>query len=225
MLIPAGLISETHSEDLRFFVQTEFAQRPQPRVTTTISINGAVVEKIENLWDKLPQTEEDKEEIEKFLKRQHQQVLKKIKDKKESFAGYESEKGKTILPEDKVILQIRDELSKTEGVLGWVFLLDDEPMISRAVSEREQKQMEDLVRSIKDLSILLTKVTELGKFGGGILETPKNRVVFLTLKRQILAIKLDPKVDFKRLVTRIMAIDQTAAPPTHYTSKITCGKF
>jgi hypothetical protein len=219
MLIPAGLISEAQVRNSRFFVQTEFAQRPQPRVTTTISINGAVVEKIENVWDRLPQTEEDKEEIEKFLKRQHRQVLEKIKDKKEKLAGLVPEKGKTILPEDDVILKIREEFSKTEGVLGWVFIFNDEPMISHAISEKEQRQAEDLVRSIKDLSILLTPVAELRKFGGGILETRKNRAVFIPLKRHFLAVQLDLKVDFKKLVVRIKAIEKAITQPAYHSQK------
>jgi len=219
MLIPAGLISEAQAGDSKFFIQTEFAQRPQPRVTTTISINGAVVEKIENAWDGLPHTEEDKEEIEKFLRKQHKQVLKKIKDEKEKLAGFVPEKGKTILPEDDVILKIREEFSKTEGVLGWVFILDDESMKTHLISEREQRQIEDLVRSIRDLSNLLAPIMEMGKLGCGILDTRKNRAVFLPLERYFLAIQLDLKVDFKKLVARIKAIDKAITQPTYHSQK------
>ena len=86
-MIPAGLSSEASLGDTRLVVQTEFAIRPQPRVTTTIFLEGQVVKKVEKIWEGSAQTEEEKGEIEKFLKRQHQQVLEKIKDKKENMAS------------------------------------------------------------------------------------------------------------------------------------------
>ena len=81
MLIPAGLSSEASLEDTRLVVQTEFALRPRPRVTTTIFFEGQVVKKVEKIWKGSPQTEEEKGEIEKFLKSQHYLVMKKIKEK------------------------------------------------------------------------------------------------------------------------------------------------
>jgi thymidylate kinase len=92
MMIPAGLSSEACHGDTKLVVQTEFALRPQPRVTTTVFIKGQVVEKMEKMWEKSPQTQEENEEIEKFLKRQHRQVLKIIKDKKEKLVPFEPEK-------------------------------------------------------------------------------------------------------------------------------------
>ena len=61
--MPGGLSSEAKLKDAKFCVQTEFAQRPRPRVTTTISRNGVVMKKVENAWEWLPQTEEEKDSI------------------------------------------------------------------------------------------------------------------------------------------------------------------
>jgi hypothetical protein len=81
MMIPAGLSSEACLGDTKLVVQTEFALRPQPRVTTTIFLKGQVVEKMEKIWEGSPQTQEENEEIEKFLKKQHLLVMEKIKEK------------------------------------------------------------------------------------------------------------------------------------------------
>lgn len=206
MIIPAGLSSEANFGAEKFFVQTEFAQRPQPRVTTTISINGAVVEKVENIWERLPQTEEEREEIERYLKKQHQQVLQKIKDKKEKLVSFDPEKGETIFSEDEMILKVREVLSKTEGVSGWVFIPDYEQMISFQISEPEDREAEDLVRRIRDITSFLPLVDTLGKLVGGILNLPERSMIFLPLMKHILAVQLDPRVDSKDLVKRIKSI-------------------
>jgi hypothetical protein len=203
MIIPAGLSSEASFKEAKYYVQTEFAQRPKPRVTTTISLNGEVVEKVENVWEGLPQTEEDKQEIEKFLKRQHQQVLEKIKNRREKLASSEWEKEEVAPTEEDVVLKVKDEISKNDGVFGWVFISQDGQMLTHQISEPEDK---DLVRRIKDFSFFLPSVTRLGDFVGGILEAPGSCSLFLPLQAKFLAVQLDPKVDFKKLVKRIKSV-------------------
>ena len=206
MIIPGGLSSEASFKDTKFCVQTEFAQRPKPRVTTTISLNGEVVEKVENIWEKLPQTEEDKQEIEKFLKKQHQQVLKKIKNRSEKLASPDWEKEEVTSSEENVILKVNQELSGTDGVFGWILLSKDDEIIAPGISQSEIKDTVDFARRVKDLSIFLPSVTRLGNFVGGILEAPGSCILFSPLQAQFLAVKLDPKVDLKNLVKRIKSV-------------------
>jgi hypothetical protein len=203
MIIPGGLSSEASFKDTKFWVQTEFAQRPKPRVTTTISINGEVVEKVENVWERLPQTEEDKQEIEKFLKRQHQQVLKKIKNRSEKLTSPERKMEEVVSYKEAVVPKVEEELSMIDGVLGWVLILQDGQMLTHQISEPVDK---DLVQRIKDFFSFLPSVTRLGKFVGGILETPGSCMVFLPLQTHFLAIELNPKVDLKNLVQRIKSV-------------------
>jgi hypothetical protein len=201
--MPGGLSSEARFKDAKFCVQTEFAQRPKPRVTTTISLNGEVVEKVENIWERPPQTEEDKQEIERFLKRQHQQVLEKIKNRTEKPASSGSKKEENASSEENLVLKVNQLLSKTEGVFGWVFILQDGQTLTRQISEPEWK---DLVWRVKALSFFLPSVTRLENFVGGTLETPESCMIFLPLQIHFLAVKLDPKVDFKNLVKRIKSV-------------------
>lgn len=203
MMIPNGLSSEARFKDEKFCVQTEFAQRPRPRVTTTISLNGEVVEKVENIWERLPQTEEDKQEVEKFLKRQHQQVLEKIKSRTEKPISQGREKEGVAPSEKDLVLKVDQLLSKTEGVFGWVFILQDGQTLTRQISEPEWK---DLARQIKNFSLFLPSVTRLKNFVGAILETPESCMVLLPLQMYFLAVKLDPKVDFKNLVKMMKSV-------------------
>lgn len=206
MILPAGLLSETRFGDTKFFVQTEFASRPQPRVTTTISIDGAVVEKVENIWEKLPQTEEEKEAIETYLREQHQRVLKTIEEKKGNLISFEPGKVEENPYEDAAIINLKEELSKIKGVLGWVFLLTGSRMTMYLQSEPEDRRGEDLTWQMKELSLFLPKVTDLGNFKGGILTSSQSRLLFLPFKRHMVGIKLDSKVDCEKLVKRIKSL-------------------
>jgi ABC-type phosphate/phosphonate transport system substrate-binding protein len=91
MINPAGISSEANFREMKFCVQTEFAPRPKPRITTSVSLNGEMVQKVEKFWEKLPQSEEDKDEIERFLRKQHQEVIKNIKEKEEKFVSSKDE--------------------------------------------------------------------------------------------------------------------------------------
>jgi hypothetical protein len=206
MILPAGLLSETRFGDTKFFVQTEFATRPQPRVTTTISLDGAVVEKVENIWEKLPQTEEEKEAIETCLREQHQRVLKTIKEKKGNLISFEPGQVEENPYEDETIIKLRQELSKTKGVKGWVFLLSGSRMTMYLLSEPEDRKGEDLMWQINELSLFLPKVIEMGNFRGGILTSSQKRLLFVPFHRHMVGLKLDPSVDCEKLVKRIKSL-------------------
>jgi hypothetical protein len=206
MILPAGLLSETRFGDTKFFVQTEFASRPQPRVTTTISVDGAVVEKVENIWEKLPQTDEEKEAIETYLREQHQRVLKTIKEKKGNLISFEPGQVEESPYEDENIVKLREELAKTKGVRGWVFLLSGSRLTMYLLSEPEDRKGEDFMWQMNELSLFLPKATGLGNFKGGILTSSQNRLLFLPFHRHMVGLKLDPGVDCEKLVKKIKSL-------------------
>ena len=85
MINPAGISGEASWGEERFCVQTEFASRPKPRITTSISLHGEVVQKVEYLWEKQPQSGEDRDQIERVLRKQHRQVINDIEERGDRF--------------------------------------------------------------------------------------------------------------------------------------------
>lgn len=72
--IPAGRTSLVRSGDLCLQLQTEYASRPRPRITTTISENGRVMHKIERGLDHPVTTADQQKRAEETIKRQHAEV-------------------------------------------------------------------------------------------------------------------------------------------------------
>jgi hypothetical protein len=203
MMIPSGISSEAIVKETRFCVQTEFAHRPKPRVTTTITLNGEVVEKVETNWEGTPLTEEDKRDIEQFLRKQHQKVIDKIRNKNEKQNPH-SDKGEDGEPEgEDAVVKVDRELTRTEGVLGWAFMLKDGQVLSHRISDREDKER---FLEIKELSSLLSSATHMGSFTEGTLESPSHLSVFVPVQDHFLGIKLSSRVDAQKVIGKIKSL-------------------
>ncbi|MFQ6032433.1 MAG: hypothetical protein ACE5K2_05875 [Candidatus Zixiibacteriota bacterium] len=210
MINPAGISSEASYGEKRFCVQTEFAPRPKPRITTSVSLNGEVVQKVENLWEKLPQSEEDKDEIERFLRKQHQKVIKEIKEKGKRFVLSKDEAKKIATGEEeqweRVILRVKELISATQGVTGYMLFSKDEQIIPQDILNSKDKICVDLAQCRKDLASFLSSVSKVGNFIGGLLEGKKMRMVFIPIKNNFFAGRVNPDVDLKDLVQKIRSV-------------------
>jgi hypothetical protein len=206
MIMPGGLSSETKLKDAKFCVQTEFAQRPKPRVTTTISRDGVVVKKVENAWQGLPQTEEEKDKIERFLRRQHQDVIARITRGMDEPDAPPGKVDKIAAPDRAVMGRIHQELSATDGVLGWVHVSGEDRTTSHHLPPSEANRMSDLVGPLRDVSSLLTSFSGLGSLVGGILESPQNSELCVPLGAHFLMVRADLRVNLKDLAKRIRSV-------------------
>lgn len=214
MINPAGMSSEASSGEKRFCVQTEFAIRPKPRITTCVSLNGEVVRKVENIWEKLPQSEEDKDKIERFLRKQHQEIIKDIKEKGEKLVLSIDETKKIATYEEKqwepTVLKIKEVISRMQGVTGSILLSKDDQIIGQDILNSKDQTMVDLTRCSIDLVSFLSSGLKVGNLVGGLLESNKMRLAFIPLKNNFLVIMVNPEVDIKDLVQKIKSVVQTS---------------
>jgi hypothetical protein len=202
MMIPSGISSEAIVKETKFCVQTEFAHRPKPRVTTTISLNGEVVEKVETNWEGTPLTEEDKRDIEHFLKKQHQKVMGKIRHKNKQQESAEKDQEVDLEGEDPVV-KVDRELTETEGVLGWAFLLKDGQTLSHRISDHHDGEC---FMEVRELSSFFSSTTQMGDFTEGVLESHSYLSVFVPVRDHFLGIKLSPGVDTQKIIGKIKSL-------------------
>ncbi len=78
--IPAGRTSLVRRGDTQLQVQTEYAHRPFPRITTTILKQGQVLHKVEKKLEHAIASIEEQNLAEDVMKRQHAEVLSLIQD-------------------------------------------------------------------------------------------------------------------------------------------------
>ncbi|MDZ4723401.1 MAG: hypothetical protein SGI97_05810 [candidate division Zixibacteria bacterium] len=78
--IPAGRTSLVKRGEVSLQVQTEYAARPSPRITTTVLKSGQVLHKVERSIDQPISTFEEQQEAETSLKKQHSAVISIIQN-------------------------------------------------------------------------------------------------------------------------------------------------
>ncbi len=77
--IPAGRTSIVHRDEGSFQIQTEYAHRPYPRITTSIILNGQVVDKQEQKLQQVIGSIEEQNEVQDRIQKQHIRIVGQTK--------------------------------------------------------------------------------------------------------------------------------------------------
>lgn len=117
--IPAGRTSLVKRGDTTYQLQTEYAWRPMPRVTTTISASGRVIHKVERELNGPVESLEEQHTVEIIIRRQHAEISAVVKDKKSSVPLESVESVSTVG------MTLQDRIAQVEGV-SHVYRLDNE---------------------------------------------------------------------------------------------------
>lgn len=181
---PAGISSYLNWKEKQLYLQTEFALRPQPRITTTVSCQGEVIYKTEELWKGGLKRQEDKEEIEELIGLQHRKTRELVKNKAEEILV-------SLMP--KPLPKFWEGLSKMEGVQN-VFAFDQQGKLLYQEKEDElSKKIRQGIISVIQLSNFLTQVSRLEKLNRTHIKTLDFKVILFQRRDNYFAVQ--PKKD------------------------------
>jgi len=175
--IPAGRTSRTLYGRVELQIQTEYAYRPDPRLTTSIFSKGQVIHKIEQ---ELPQpitSMEDKSRVETLLLRQHKQVMEVIKsDEFEDILRARLPEKDLPPPRPK---SLPERLKAVGGVTG-VYALDNEGnFLGSNVSSGFKRQYKAVFRHLRELLGVFTELPE-GRREDGVYEVERDRLYLIS---------------------------------------------
>ena len=108
-LIPAGKTSLVRKGTVALQVQTEYASRPYPRITTTILNQGQVLHKVEQKLEHAIENMEERSRMEQVIKQQHGEIEKLIK----SCSSFSQPQ-----PQPQMQQQVEKTEEKKDGVAG-----------------------------------------------------------------------------------------------------------
>ena len=173
--IPAGRTSRIVKGSSELQIQTEYAYRPTPRLTTSVISSGQVIHKIQQDLSDPIATFEEKAKVESMLRKQHVEVIKIIQSK--DFSDDMTFKD-TVAPQSKST-SVTDKLARLKGVER-VFRMDNEgnflePQISDTFNKR-------FAAVLKNLNEVLNIFSELpgGKRESGLVEIEPRRLYFIS---------------------------------------------
>lgn len=156
-------------------VQTEYAQRPAPRLTTTISNSGQVVNKIERALDHEISSLDEQARVEVSLKRQHQEVIGILQEQSEQQAGNQGDAGGSAG-------EWTDRLLAIPGVQKVYALDNDGNFFSDSGSEEFRKTFAPIFRNIRELMTVFNPMpdTDCAR-ETGVYEVERDRLYFASV--------------------------------------------
>ncbi|HDL02660.1 MAG TPA: hypothetical protein ENH25_00855 [candidate division Zixibacteria bacterium] len=173
--IPAGRTSRIVKGSSELQIQTEYAYRPTPRLTTSVISAGRVIHKIQqDLTDPIT-TFEEKTRVESMLRKQHVEVMKIIQN--EDFSGDMTFKEPAASREKSS--SIADELSRLKGVEK-VFRMDNEGnFLEPQVSEAFNKRFSAVLKNLNEVLSIFSGLPG-GKREPGLVEIEPRRLYFIS---------------------------------------------
>lgn len=214
--IPAGRTSLVNKSGTALQVQTEYAYRPYPRVTTTILDNGKVLHKVEKKLNKGIDTLEEQSHMEEVIKQQHSEIVAIINEKRET-------KQEKVVREEKIQVTdtakfripteptLADKLTSIPGVEK-VYHLD---RAGRFVTPEDvdyfKSAYPSLYRGLEELIelFMLLPGAEM-KRERGVYELERDSLYFVSAGKDFFFIKatrIDHKTDFEKAIKEMISPD------------------
>ena len=133
--IPVGRTSLAKRGTTSLQVQTEYASRPYPRVTTTVLNSGQVIQKVERKLERAVESLDEQRRIEADIQQQHGEVLDLI----EKEALVEKRGSVTHKPPESAPHSIYDRLTSVVGLQRLYRLGADGAFVSSNASRQFKK--------------------------------------------------------------------------------------
>jgi len=197
-LIPAGRTSRIVRGSTELQIQTEYAYRPNPRLTTSVISKGQIIQKIQQDLPAPIGTMEEKNKVEDLLRKQHLEVLNIISNKKKS-ADLAIRDKPTL---ETTSLSLIDRLAGIEGVEKVFGINNAGEFESPNVSEEFKKMFSAVFKSISEILEIFSKLPG-GKREEGVCALEPNRLYLVSSGYEcyfILTNPIDNEIDIEKLI-------------------------
>ncbi|MBD3403880.1 hypothetical protein GF420_13385 [candidate division GN15 bacterium] len=197
--IPVGRTSLVKRGEIDVQVQTEYAARPSPRMTTTLSHQGQVLHKVERPLPKLVETFEEQRSIETEMRKQHDEILGIIQQETEVAATQLQPRS----PEAERRMTAYERLTAIPDVTH-VYRVDNEGNLMEEDAIRFKKSFAIIFKGIAELMNLFARLPGSdGTREQGVCEVERSRLYFASIGTECFFIVIDPSdlsIDYERLI-------------------------
>lgn len=186
--IPVGRTSKIECSSAVLQIQTEYAFRPNPRLTTCVISRGQVLHKIQQDLEKPISSVEEKARVERMLQKQHAEVLRILA--RRDFASKKSDEDKPLV--DTESLSIADKLSHVNGVVK-IFRVDNNGNFdSSNVSETFKNYFKSIFRNVKEIMEIFSQLPG-GQRESGVVEIERKRLYLVSRGNECFFLLVDGK--------------------------------
>ncbi|MFQ6007559.1 MAG: hypothetical protein ACE5K8_01275 [Candidatus Zixiibacteriota bacterium] len=175
--IPVGRTSLAKTRDISYQVQTEYAPRPFPRVTTTVLDNGRVIQKIEQRLDRPVRSLAEQSHAEALIQQQHNEVMAIIQKDP-------SAKSRSIVDHYKLKVEnapLHEKLSAIPGFQNIFRLNPDGTFLNEKVARQFKKAFSSIFKQLHQIMDLFPLIPGgLMERQRGVYEVLRNRLYFIS---------------------------------------------
>jgi len=208
-LIPTGRTSLVKKGTTPIQVQTEYALRPAPRLTTTILKSGQVLHKVERTLDQPISSIEEKNQMEFAIRKQHAEVLAIIEsDKPVGEAAPE----KPAEPSKE--LTTRERIEQVPGV-SRLYRLDNEGnFIDANISEEFKRTFSSVFKNMTELISIFSQVPGVGiSREEGVYEIERDSLYLISTGLEMYFFNIespDSEIDYEKALGKALRPDPFA---------------
>jgi len=151
--IPVGRTSLVKKGSIALQVQTEYAFRPYPRVTTTISNNGQVIHKVEKKLLRPVLSLDEQSRMELVMSMQHKEIVGILNE-----TTFVSSLGIDASPSESDGVGMAQRLSTLPGVVRVCELDNEGRFVGDKASREFKRAFSPIFRNLRDLMEVFTLV-------------------------------------------------------------------
>lgn len=195
--IPVGRTSLVKRGVTSLQVQTEYASRPYPRVTTTVLNSGQVIQKVERKLEHAVETLDEQSRIEAAIQQQHGEVLALIeKEAPVEKCGLVEHK-----PHESAPHSMYDRLTSVVGLQCLYRLGADGAFVSNNESKQFRKTFAPVFKDLQQvIDIFPLMPGEKGVRQKGVCEIEHDRLYFMSAGSECYFVAVQPtdeKIDYE----------------------------
>lgn len=200
--IPPGQLGYHKHGDKTLQVQTEFAMRPRPRVTSSVVVDGRIVHKTDREWLDELDTEEGRQKLEAALGEQHRLTMALVVERAAEFTS--EPKPITGAPgpgfEAATFRDSIEEVLRTVPYIMAFYEFDPEGRVVYRVQFRDM--VAEWVREFEAISAIvfgMPSVIRVGEFRQGIVYFGAENLITARIKGRAFGIMTDPEATVEHL--------------------------
>lgn len=181
-------------------MQTEYASRPHPRITTTIFSQGQVLHKIEKAIDNGVESIEEMHDVEDVINAQHREISKIIREK-----GLPP---KPVEKAPKPAVKIRSDQIRNLDEVKKVYLVTPDGKISgdKETTKEFSKMFKHILKELPEMLKVFTSLPGVERREEGLYEVEPGRILIASTGVEYYLILLQPGTEYNTIYPRIKNI-------------------
>ncbi len=187
--IPVGRTSLARKGSTPLQVQTEYAARPYPRITTTVLNSGQVVHKVERRLERAVTTMEERGKAEAVMQQQHSEIVALIEDR----SGDAGPSDAAIVSDRPAGAGVLDKLSALPRFRRCYRLNVDGVFIGATTARAFKKAFRRVNKSLHEIIELFPFLPGgMGLRQTGVCEIIRDRLYFVSTGVECLFVEVEP---------------------------------